>query len=161
VLRLGLDVRHDAGVRIEPLGREWYDAAVALWHETGLTRPWNDPDADLRRALAGPSSTVLGAFDGGVLTGTAMVGHDGHRGWVYYLGVAPAARRRGVGSALMRAAEAWVLERDVPVVNLMIRSGNDAAVAFYATLGYEVGDITTMGRRLDGTVRGREGERRE
>ena len=36
--------------------------AVALWHETGLTRPWNDPEQDLRRALAGPASTVLAAL---------------------------------------------------------------------------------------------------
>jgi hypothetical protein len=39
--------------------------AVALWHEVGLTRPWNDPLADLERALAGPSSSVLAATDDG------------------------------------------------------------------------------------------------
>lgn len=57
-------------------------AAVALWEAAGLTRPWNDPVADARRALAGPASTILAAHRDGVLIGTVMTGHDGHRGWV-------------------------------------------------------------------------------
>ena len=28
-------------------------SAVSLWAESGLTRPWNDPIADYRRALEG------------------------------------------------------------------------------------------------------------
>ena len=71
-------------------------SATALWSEVGLTRPWNDPGADFDRAVAGPTSCVLGAFDDG-LAATSMVGHDGHRGWVYYLAVDPA--RRGAVSA--------------------------------------------------------------
>jgi len=84
--------------RIEPLPEALYGAAIKLWHDCGLTRPWNDPKADLRKAMAGSSSTVLAAVeDGGSLVATAMVGHDGHRGWVYYLAVEAAARSRGLG----------------------------------------------------------------
>ena len=86
--------------------------AIRLWEACGLTRPWNDPSADLRRALDGPSSTVLGAVDaGGTLIGTAMVGHDGHRGWVYYVAVAPDRRGQGLGRALMEAADRGVRVR--------------------------------------------------
>jgi ribosomal protein S18 acetylase RimI-like enzyme len=145
-------------MRIETLPEPSYAAAVALWHEAGLTRPWNDPAEDLARAMDGPSSTVLAAFDGDALRGTVMTGHDGHRGWVYYLAVAPAARRQGTGTALVRAAEAWLAGRGVPAVNLMVRAGNDAATAFYEALGYRVADVTTLARRLDGRVRGREDE---
>jgi ribosomal protein S18 acetylase RimI-like enzyme len=35
-----------------------------------------------------------------------MAGYDGHRGWFYYLGVAPTAQRQGIGRMLVRAAEA-------------------------------------------------------
>ena len=128
-----------------------HDAAVALWHAAGLTRPWNDPHADLARALGGPSSTVLAALDDGALVGTVMLGHDGHRGWVYYLAVEPAARRRGVATALVRAGERWLVERDIPKLQLMVRRGNDDALALYAALGYEVVDVTVVGRRLDGS----------
>ncbi len=134
-------------VRTLPASR--FDDAVALWHEAGLTRPWNDPRADLRRALAGTGSTVLAALDDDGLAGTVMVGNDGHRGWVYYLAVSAARRRTGVGRALMAAAEQWLRDRDVPKLNLMVRTGNPQAVAFYEALGYTDGDVVVLGRFLD------------
>ena len=135
-------------VEIRPLPESFYDDAVALWHEAGLTRPWNPPGADLELAMRGPSSTVLAALDGERLLGTAMVGHDGHRGWVYYLAVAEAERRRGIGTALMRACEEWLRERDVPAVKLMVRPTNLEVVGFYERLGYGRDDIVVMSRRL-------------
>ena len=125
--------------------------AVGLWHRSGLTRPWNDPRADLQRAVRGATSTVLAACDErGHLIGTSMVGHDGHRGWVYYLAVAADQQRRGVGRALVRASEQWLAERGVPKVQLMVRQGNEDVIAFYASLGYEDGEVVVLGRRLDG-----------
>ncbi len=141
-------------VRIEELPPALFGSAVALWHETGLTRSWNDPDDDLRRAIDGPSSTVLAALDAADdgadrLLGTVMVGHDGHRGWVYYLAVAPDARRRGLGPELMRAGEDWLRAHDIPKVQLMVRRQNAAVSAFYEALGYAYSDVVVMGRRLD------------
>lgn len=124
-------------------------AAVALWAECGLTRPWNEPHADLARALDGPTSTVLAAVDGSGLVGTAMVGYDGHRGWVYYLAVREDRRRAGVGRVLMAACEQWLGERGVPKVQLMVREGNDAALGFYEALGYADQQTVVLGRFLD------------
>ena len=50
---------------IVELADELVEDAVQLWEATGLTRPWNDPRADLARATTGPSSTVLAALTGG------------------------------------------------------------------------------------------------
>lgn len=136
---------------IGPLTPQYTDDAVALWQQTGLTRPWNDAREDCRRALAGPSSTILALLDDGVLIATAMVGHDGHRGWVYYLAVAGALQRQGHGRAMMAACEAWLVERGVPKVNLMLRAENTQALGFYAALGYTVDDVVVCSRRLDAT----------
>lgn len=136
-------------MRIEPLPETFREAAVALWHEAGLTRPWNDPYADLALALRGPSSTVLAAFEGQRLVGTAMVGHDGHRGWVYYLGVATDVRRSGIGRSLMDAAEEWLRERGVAALNLMVRTENTEALGFYDSIGYGTADVVVRARRLD------------
>jgi hypothetical protein len=87
-------VRDDFLMKIEPIPRASFDAVVALWQAVGLTRPWNDPLADLRRACDGPASAVLVGVSGDRVVATVMVGHDGHRGWVYYLAVAPHARRQ-------------------------------------------------------------------
>lgn len=124
-------------------------AAVALWQETGLTRPWNDAAADFARAVAGPSSAVLGVREADVLVGTAMVGHDGHRGWVYYLAVSPAARGTGLGRLLMDACERWLSERGVPKIQFMVRTDNTGVLAFYDHLGYAHQDVVVLGRRLD------------
>ena len=53
-----------------------------------------------------------------------MTGFDGHRGWVYYLAVAPDRRGQGTGSALMAAAEGWLRERGLPKIQLMVRGDN-------------------------------------
>jgi ribosomal protein S18 acetylase RimI-like enzyme len=138
-------------VRIEPLPEALYDAAITLWHDSGLTRPWNDPQADLLRAASGSASALLAAVgDDGCLLATAMVGHDGHRGWVYYLAVDAAARGRGLGRRMMEACEAWVQSRGIPKIQLMVRATNMAAVGFYEHLGYADADVVVLGRRLDG-----------
>ena len=137
-------------MEIAPLPDALRADAVALWRAAGLVRPWNDPEADLQRAMAGPDSVVLAALDGGRLLATAMVGHDGHRGWVYYLAVAEGARGRGLARRLMDACEAWVRERGIAKIQLMVRADNREVAAFYEHLGYERSDVVVLGRRLDG-----------
>jgi hypothetical protein len=124
------------------------EAAVALWEEAGLTRPWNDPRSDIRLALAGPDSTILAGRIEGRLIATAMVGWDGHRGWLYYLAVAKAERRRGYGARLVRAAEDWLAARQAPKLQMLIRAENQAVIAFYETLGYRRSDAVMLQRAL-------------
>jgi ribosomal protein S18 acetylase RimI-like enzyme len=126
------------------------DAAVVLWREAGLTRPWNDPHADARLALAGATSTILAGRLDGRLAATVMVGADGHRGWVYYLGVTPDQLRHGYGAAMMRAAEAWIIARGMPKLQLMVRADNAAAIGFYEAIGYRTEAVSVLAKRFDG-----------
>jgi len=121
-------------------------AAVALWQAAGLTRPWNDPLDDLLRALATPTSTVLAGLHEDRLVATAMVGVDGHRGWVYYLAIEAAMRGQGLGRRMMRACETWVADRGVRKLNLMVRAENAAVVQFYQALGYQDAGVTVLSR---------------
>jgi len=125
------------------------EAVVGLWRRCDLTRPWNPPHADLAQARVTPTSTVLVGKIGGVLVASVMVGYDGHRGWVYYLAVAPEAQRGGLGRRMMQAAEAWLRERGAPKIQLMVRNTNTAAIGFYERLGLERQDVVTLGKRLD------------
>ena len=121
---------------------------IALWEACGLTRPWNDPVADFARAIAGPGSAVLVRREGDALVASVMVGDDGHRGWVYYLAVAPARRRAGLGRAMMAEAEAWLRSRGAPKLQLMVREDNEEALGFYEALGLERQKVVTLGRFL-------------
>lgn len=123
-------------------------AAAALWDEVGLARPWNPPARDIEQALAGATSTVLGAFDSTTLIGTVLVGHDGHRGWIYYLAVTRSHRGEGLGRALMAAAEDWLRERGAVKVQLMVRASNATVLDFYDHLGYTDAEVQVRGKWL-------------
>lgn len=136
-------------VDIVELDQHSVNQATALWQACGLTRPWNDPYTDFSRAITGESSAVLGAYVDGELVGTAMVGVDGHRGWVYYLATAPDQQGTGIGKALMAAAEEWTKTRGMPKIHVMVRRTNTEVVGFYEALGYSEQDTLVLGRRLD------------
>jgi ribosomal protein S18 acetylase RimI-like enzyme len=70
------------------------------------------------------------------------------RGHVADIAVAEGARRIGVGSALMRAGEAWARERGLTAVTLDVWSSNETALAFYRRLGYSPESLCLI-RRLD------------
>lgn len=125
-------------------------ALVALWERAGLTRPWNDPFADIALARRGPHSTILVVRQEGRLAGSVMVGHDGHRGWVYYLAVEPELQGRGIGRALAAAAEDWLRARAVPKLMLLVRPDNDKVRGFYHSIGYAEEPRIVFSRRLDG-----------
>ncbi len=123
-------------------------SVIALWQECGLTRPWNDPRRDIARKLTEqPELFLVGEIEQTVMA-TAMVGFDGHRGWVYYLAVSAEHRQRAHGKALMQEAERLLIERGCPKLNLLVRSSNADIIAFYRGLGYEQDDVVSMGKRL-------------
>jgi len=121
---------------------------IALWQEAGLTRPWNDPHADIARKLTAQPELFLVSEVDGALVGTAMVGFDGHRGWVYYLAVASAYRKQSIGRALMTEAERLLSALGCPKLNLLVRSSNAEVLAFYASLDYVQDDVVSLGKRL-------------
>lgn len=136
-------------MKTETLKEHQYRDAISLWGATGLTRPWNDPMADLLRAINGASSTILGCSLEGKLVATAMVGHDGHRGWVYYLAVSPDQQGHGLGRMMMNACEQWLTERGAVKVQLMIRTTNEPVIGFYEQLGYELSDVQVRAKWLN------------
>ena len=126
-----------------------FAAVVALWDACGLTVPYNDPARDIPFLRDSPNAQLFVADEDGRLVGTIMLGHDGHRGWLYRLAVASDCRGRGFGRALVGEAERWLAARGVAQVNLMIRGGNAAVRDVYARLGYAVEPRIVMSRWLD------------
>lgn len=135
---------------IAPIADADIPDVVALWQACGLTRPWNDPASDIALARRGPSSTVLVGRDAGAIVATAMVGHDGHRGWVYYVAVDPSSQGKGLGRVMMTAVEDWLRAAGVPKLQLLVRRENAKAGAFYQSLGYEESTSVMLAKWLDG-----------
>lgn len=126
------------------------EAVVALWEVCGLTRPWNDPRADIARKLTVQPDLFLVAEDRGdsAVIGSVMAGYDGHRGWLYYLATDPDRRGRGIARALIGEAEDRLRAMGCPKVQLMVRSENDRVLDFYDALGYADDDVLVRSRRL-------------
>lgn len=135
---------------IRPFQEADRSAVIALWQACGLTRPWNDPGQDIDFCLGSKEAILLVAEEKAQVIGSAMVGHDGHRGWVYYLAAAPSHQRSGLGRKLMAAAEDWARQRGVPKLMLMVRPENERVRAFYEALGYIEEPRIMFTRRLDG-----------
>jgi ribosomal protein S18 acetylase RimI-like enzyme len=123
---------------------------IALWQACGLTRPWNDPTADIALARKGANATVLVGRDGSRLVASVLVGHDGHRGWVYYVAVDPECRHNAYGRVIMAAAEDWLRARGLEKLQLMVRGDNVEVQTFYQSLGYLAQDRVVFAKWLDG-----------
>jgi ribosomal protein S18 acetylase RimI-like enzyme len=125
------------------------ERVVAMWTDCGLTRDWNDPYRDIQFARASENSTILVGETGGKIATSVMVGHDGHRGVLYYLAVDPAFQKLGLGKAIHAEAVDWLKQRGVWKINLMVRAENKAVSEFYESLGYAVNPVLSFGKRID------------
>ena len=135
-------------MKIRTLRETDISAVITLWNDCALTRPWNDPEKDIRFALEGATSTILIGEEQGQTIASVMVGHDGHRGAIYYLAVSPSQQRKGLGRAMHNAAVAWLQEQGVWKINLMVRSENAGVRGFYESLGYSENAVTSFGKQI-------------
>lgn len=125
------------------------EAVIQLWTDCALVRPWNDPGKDIARKLSvAPELFVVGLDDHGQVIATIMVGYEGHRGWINYLAVHPSHQRQGHARQLVAWAEQRLTALGCPKLNLQVRSGNHAVIAFYESLGYANDASISMGKRL-------------
>jgi ribosomal protein S18 acetylase RimI-like enzyme len=123
-------------------------AALDLWGRTGLLHPDNDARVDIARARGAADATLLVGRQDGKLVATAMVGFDGHRGWVYYLAVEPDLQRAGHGKAMLAAAERWLRARKAPKLMVLVAEANGKVMGFYEKLGFTRSPVVTLGKRI-------------
>jgi len=124
-------------------------SVVALWEECALVKPQNDPNKDIDRKLSVDPDLFLVGIDQGELVATVMGGYEGHRGWINYLAVKPAAQRRSYGKQVMEEVERLIKLKGSPKINLQVRSGNDKILAFYRAIGYSIDETISLGKRLE------------
>lgn len=128
---------------------EYFDGVQSLWLEAFPDDPpWNAAEVAIpAKVKAQPDLFVL-AVDGTEVAGSIMAGYDGHRGWIYAVAVRESHRSSGLGSELIREAERRLGALGCVKINLQVRASNAAVVAFYQSLGYEVEERVSLGKRL-------------
>lgn len=125
------------------------EAVIALWDDCGLVVPRNDPRRDIERKLkVNPELFLVGLADGEIIA-TCMAGYEGHRGWINYLAVAPAWRRKGIAARMMEKAEEALRRIGCPKINLQVRETNEEVIKFYESIGFGTDDVLSMSKRLE------------
>jgi len=122
-------------------------AVLTLWKKCNLGAH-KDPVTDIALKLkAGNGWLLVGEVDGEIVA-TAMVGYEGHRGWINYLAVSPDYQQHGYGRQIMAHAEDLLRALGCPKINLQVRKSNLVVLDFYKKLGFEVDEVVSLGKRL-------------
>ncbi len=124
------------------------DGLIELWNEIFPDDPpHNEPSLVINAKLA-VDDLIFVAESYGRLVGACMAGYDGHRGWLYAVGVLPKYRRNGTGAALVKLAIKFLKEIGCVKVNLQIRTTNTEVAAFYNSLGFSIEERLSMGAHI-------------
>jgi ribosomal protein S18 acetylase RimI-like enzyme len=137
-------------VGIREMTPDDYQAVTGLWAEAGLPyRPLGrDRPERMRLEMERGTAVFLVAEAGDRLVGVVLGTHDGRRGWINRLAVAPGYRRRGIASSLVSEVERRVGELGIEIVAALIESENDASLGFFGAIGYLHGaDIEYVSKR--------------
>jgi tRNA threonylcarbamoyladenosine biosynthesis protein TsaB len=109
-------------------------ADLAVLHAASFDRPWDE--AALRSLLAGPGVFALAVHHEGRMAGFVLARAAGGEAEILTLAVMPAARGRGLGRILVRAAAARAAALGAEGLFLEVGTENPAALALYARLGF-------------------------
>jgi N-acetylglutamate synthase len=110
-----------------------YEPVVALWR--ALPGIGLDDDSDSRAGIArylkrNPGLSFV-ALAQGIVVGAVLSGHDGRRGYLHHLAVAPTHRKLGIGKALtLRCLEA-LGRNGIPKCNIFLYRSNAEGRAFW------------------------------
>ena len=116
------------------------DQAVRVWDEsqtTGVSPAFTVSEV-VAALRAGEPAVVAVAQD--QVVGTCVGRVTGERAWVLRLGISPSWRRRGIGSALLRALERRLLRSGVQRISALLPAGETGAEAF-GNLAYKSLDV--------------------
>ena len=133
-------------MEIRPATLDDVDAVVALvesaYRGESSRAGWTT-EADLldgqrtdAREVAEVLPDTLVAVEGGELVGSCVLAHKGDVGYFGMFAVRPTLQGRGVGSALLTAAEHRAKELGLPFVEMTVLSGRRELIAYYERRGY-------------------------
>jgi len=127
-----------AAVFIREFRIEDYDALIALWNDAGLQyRPrGRDRREKIERELESGKAVFLVAETEGRLVGSVLGTHDGRRGWINRLAVAPKLRHKGIARMLVAEVEKRLLNLGIEIVACLVEDWNIGSIRTFERLGY-------------------------
>ncbi|MFC1679199.1 GNAT family N-acetyltransferase [Elusimicrobiota bacterium] len=126
-------------VHIRTLRIRDYEDLLQLWNRVGLScRPQGRDRRDqVAREIRRKRSLFLVAERQERIVGSILATHDGRKGWINRVAVAPESRGQGLAKELVAKAEAWIMERGIEMTACLIEQDNAASIQLFRRLGYE------------------------
>lgn len=125
---------------------------ISLWHNIFPNDPpHNEPSSVIDAKLAVDDLILIAEIEVEIV-GACIVGYDGHRGWLYAVGVSSKFRRNGIGGTLVKSALEELKSIGCVKVNLQIRPTNTEVASFYKSMGFKVEDRLSMGALIEKNV---------
>lgn len=125
---------------IQPSTEKEFEAYYELRWQT-LREPWNQPRGTEKDDMENESIHIL-AHENGIPLGVCRIQfNDNEIAQVRFMGVAEAARGKGIGRLLLQEAEKITREKGRIKIILQAR---DYAVKFYENCGYKITDKTFL-----------------
>jgi putative acetyltransferase len=114
-----------------------YDEVIALWQATeGIGLSGADSRASIAAFLRrNPGLSVVARLSDAVV-GAVLCGHDGRRGFLHHLAVAPAQRRRGLGQQLVETCLSRLGALGIEKCHLFVLADNADGECFWQALGW-------------------------
>jgi ribosomal protein S18 acetylase RimI-like enzyme len=133
-----------------------YASAHALWLASdGVGMSPGDEEPQVAAFLARNPGLSLVAFDGERLVGVVLCGHDGRRGYLYHLAVAPSHRRRGLARQLVERCLSGLRAAGIQRAQVSVFDTNGLAKSFWSTVGGSLrGDLAVFSIPLGGSASG-------
>jgi ribosomal-protein-alanine N-acetyltransferase len=121
---------------IRPASRDDLDQLMRLAAATPESPHWDRTIYEDFLAPSDPPKRLFIAESSGNLTGFAAAQILADACELESIAVSPAARRSGIGSELLATILEWARKHAVSRVQLEVRAGNTAAIAFYERAGF-------------------------
>lgn len=123
-------------VLVVPFQQQHYPSARALWERTpgvGLSDA-DEPEAIARFLQRNPGLSFVAIVEPEIV-GTVLCGHDGRRGLIHHLVVAPEHRRKGVGRELLNVGLSGLRRHGIQKCHLLVFGNNEGGLTFWRAAG--------------------------
>lgn len=136
---------------IEEMTIAHYEQVLTLWrHSEGVGLSAADGREAIARYLARNPGLSFVVFADEELVGAVLCGHDGRRGFIHHLAVAPPYRRQGLGRRLVQRCLHGLTQIGIEKCHLFVFHENEDAIAFWQAQGWSIRhDITIMSRWIE------------
>ena len=130
-------------------GSEHFAGVDALWKDAFPDdTAWNVAAVAIPKKTRFQPDLMLVALEGNVIVGSVMAGYDGHRGWISRIAVLKSHQKKGIGRALISAAEERLSALGCIKINLQVVESNSVVVEFYERAGYQLERRISMSKLL-------------